>query len=202
MSQAHNEAGFTLVEMLVALAIFALLATAGVGLLRASVDTQSAVERRLYDLGSLGRAHALLASDIGQAVERPTRSGGGTRPAFVGEPGRMEFVRAGWTGFDGERRSDLQRVTWQFEKGTLVRAGFASLDGGGQGIGAVIAPGLASAGFRYRGPDGRWAPTFQPSPNQSLPTAVELNLTAVGGAPVTIIMALPQGFPAGTGQRS
>ena len=39
--------GFTLVEMLVALGIFALLAGAGVGLLRSSLDVQSSVDTRL-----------------------------------------------------------------------------------------------------------------------------------------------------------
>jgi general secretion pathway protein J len=194
MRHSRNQAGFTLVEMLVALAIFALLAAAGVGLLRSSVDTQGAVERRLYELGSLGRVHALLSSDISQIVNRPTRAGGGTRPAFIGMPDRMEFVRGGWANLDGEKRSDLQRVLWRFDKGGLIRAGFRGLDGAGDGMGAAVAPG-AQAAFRYRGADGQWSPAFQPAPDQPLPTAVELTLTPLAQAPVTMIVALPQALP-------
>ena len=39
--------GFTLIEMLVALSLFAAIAAIGVGLLRSSVDTQDAVQTRL-----------------------------------------------------------------------------------------------------------------------------------------------------------
>ena len=45
----QREEGFTLVEMMVALVIFAILAAAGVMILRSSVDTQTAVEARLAD---------------------------------------------------------------------------------------------------------------------------------------------------------
>lgn len=192
MNRMSQQSGFTLVEMLVALVIFAMLAVAGVGLLRSSVDTQAAVERRLYELGSLGRVHALIASDLGQVVERPTRAGGGSRPAFIGQSDRMEFVRGGWANLDGDKRSDLQRVLWRFDKRLLVRAGFTSIDGAEDGMGAAIAPGLAAVAFRYRHADGQWAPIFQSAPDQPLPSAVELTLTPANRAPVTIIAALPQ----------
>src|SRR3546814_12910032 len=43
--------GFTLVEMMIALSIFAAIAAMGVGLLRSSVDTQDAVQARLQEIG-------------------------------------------------------------------------------------------------------------------------------------------------------
>ncbi|MES2781321.1 MAG: prepilin-type N-terminal cleavage/methylation domain-containing protein, partial [Pseudomonadota bacterium] len=42
-----SEAGFTLIELMVALAIFALISVAGVTLLRSGSDTQIAVKKRL-----------------------------------------------------------------------------------------------------------------------------------------------------------
>lgn len=192
MSHTSSQSGFTLVEMLVALVIFALLAASGVGLLRSSVDTQSAVERRLYELGSLGRVHALLASDLGQVVDRPTRAGRGVQPAFIGQPDRMEFVRAGWANLDGDKRSSLQRVLWRFDRRVLLRAGFSGIDGSDDGVGAAIAPAIDGTLFRYRGADGQWAPAFQPAPDQPLPAAVELTLMPPDRVPVTIIVALPQ----------
>ncbi len=46
-----GQAGFTLVEMLVALSIFAAIAAMGVTLLRSSIDTQDAVQGRLKTMG-------------------------------------------------------------------------------------------------------------------------------------------------------
>lgn len=201
MNRTSHQSGFTLVEMLVALVIFAMLAAAGVGLLRSSVDTQAAVEERLYELGTLGRVHALIVSDLGQIVDRPTRAGGGSRPAFIGQRDRMEFVRAGWANLDGDMRSDLQRVLWRFDKRLLVRAGFSSIDGAEDAMGAAIAPGLVAAAFRYRHADGQWAPVFQPAPGKPLPLAVELTLTPPNRAPVTIIAALPQALPLEKGEQ-
>jgi prepilin-type N-terminal cleavage/methylation domain-containing protein len=62
---SDREAGFTLVEMMVAIVIFGILAIAGVGLLRASVNTQAAIDNRLDGLNGQERV-ALLAADVGQ----------------------------------------------------------------------------------------------------------------------------------------
>lgn len=193
-----RQSGFTLVEMLVALVIFALLSAAGVAVLRGSVDAQSAVNSRLTQLGGLGRLHSLLASDLGQAADRPTRAPSGGRPAFAGDPGSMQFVRSGWTNLDGEPRSDLQRVEWRFAGDSLTRTGFRRLDGGDDGsVSAPFARAIASATLRYRMPDGSWASAFRSSDDAALPAAVELTLTGREGAPVVMVFSLPH---SGAGQ--
>ena len=116
-----SESGFTLVEMLVALSIFALLAAAGVVVLRTSIDTQSAVERRLVELGSLGRLQAMLASDLAQSVDRPTRDRQAVRASFFGTAGELQLVRTGWSNLDQLPRSDLQRVAWRLGDGGIFR---------------------------------------------------------------------------------
>lgn len=189
--RAPSESGFTLVEMLVAMTIFALLAAAGVGILRSSVDTQSAVDRRLAEVGVVGRLHALLASDIGQAVLRPTRGPGGERPAFIGESSRMQLVRAGWHNLDGEPRSTLQRVEWRLEQGGLARVGHGQLDGSDGGDPAVLARSIEQVAFRYRGAAGDWSSVWQSTPQEPLPAAVELSLKVRGEPPLLFVVALP-----------
>lgn len=191
MTARSPEAGFTLVEMLVAMTIFALLAAASVGLLRSSVDTQSAVDRRLAETGAVGRLHSALASDLGQAVLRPTRGPGGERPAFIGESSRMQLVRSGWHNLDDEPRSDLQRVEWRLEAGGLARVGHRLLDGSDSGEPAVLVHSVDQAGFRYRGPAGDWSSVWQATPEQPLPTAVELSLRISGKPPLLFVIALP-----------
>ena len=53
--------GFTLVEMMVALLIFGLVAAAGVSVMGVSVDARQAVQSRTGELGAFQRARALLA---------------------------------------------------------------------------------------------------------------------------------------------
>lgn len=191
--QVHGQDGFTLVEMLVALAIFALLAAAGVAILRSSVATQSAIDMRLVQIGGMGRLHALLSSDLGQAADRPTRAPAGERPAFFGDAQRMEFVRSGWSNLDGADRPDLQRVRWSFSGQALTRTGMRSLDGGDEGSAAApFYRSLASATFRYRLADGGWRTAFSSTRDEPLPTAVELLLTPSRGAPIVMIFELPR----------
>ena len=91
-----KERGFTLVEMLVALAIFAGIATIGVGLLRASVDTQGAVQDRLGAMGAVNRLRSIMAGDLAQAALRPVRGpDGAVQPAFRGDARGFELVQRG-----------------------------------------------------------------------------------------------------------
>ncbi|HYZ47905.1 MAG TPA: type II secretion system protein, partial [Sphingomonas sp.] len=83
-----NRNGFTLVELLVALLIFGMLAAAGVGLLRFSVDAQAATKTRLDALAGERRVESLVAADAAQAVPRVTRNEAGDPvQAFDGGPG-------------------------------------------------------------------------------------------------------------------
>lgn len=187
---APVESGFTLVEMLVAMTIFAILAAAGVAILRASVDTQAAVDRRLGEIGEIARLQASLANDLGQAVDRQTRDGQTSRPAFVGEPGRMAFVRSGWTNLDDAPRSSLQRVEWRIAEGGLARIGHRRIDGANDGAAAVFARD-STAAFRFREANGTWSATYLSTDEHPLPAAVEVVVKPRAASAVTVVVALP-----------
>ena len=70
---ARRANGFTLVEVMVALMIFGMIASAGVGLLAFSVRAQGATVERLDDTGALARLSSLMGADLAQAVNRPAR---------------------------------------------------------------------------------------------------------------------------------
>ena len=99
-SHLRSSQGFTLVEMLIALAIFGMLTAAGVTLLTVTARTQETSDRLLAELGEVRRLGALLTADLAQAAPRVHRDRDG-RPqrAFNGGTGESEtlmvFVRRG-----------------------------------------------------------------------------------------------------------
>ena len=169
--------GFTLVEMLIALAIFGMLTAAGVALLSVSARTQETADRLLAETGEVRRLQALLTADMAQAAARIHRDGDG-RPqrAFTGAGGDQEmlmaFVRRGWSA--GDEGAALQRVGYRLRGGVLERLAFARVDGGG---GATIVPlveNVAVARLRYRDDRGEWRDAWDPADGTRLPAAVEL----------------------------
>ena len=171
-----RRAGFTLVEMLIALSIFGMLTAAGVALLGVTARTQQTSDRLLGQLGEMRRVGALMNADLAQAVPRLHRDGDG-RPqrAFNGGTGGapmlLLFVRAGWDGGDGPA---LQRVGYRLQGGRLERLGFAHVDGGSGAVAVTILDGVTGLRLRYRDEDGAWVDRWNPSEPTVLPQAVEL----------------------------
>lgn len=192
MMRHASSQGFTLVEMMVALTIFALLAAGGVSLLRSSVDTQGAVADRLGAIDAQQRVVALFASDVGQAIARPLDGiGEDRRLPFEGTTTSMSMMRAGWANIDRRARSTLQRVEWKSGGGGIVRVAHLFLDGSDPGQAALMMRDGATAHFRYRLVDGRWVESFRSTPKELMPVAVELTAAPKDGPPLTIVVALP-----------
>ena len=181
-----SEAGFTLVELLVALAIFALISVAGVMLLRSGSDTQLAVKGRLEDLSRTNRLYNAMEGDLAQAIARPVRDQSGQPvPAFTendaGTPGALfGFVRAGWSNFDEAPRAGLQRVAYVLEDGALKRLGWLMLDGAAPADAATLVENVSAAQLQYRDERGEWRSDWTATDANALPRAVELRLTLEG----------------------
>jgi general secretion pathway protein J len=183
-----GERGFTLVEMLVALSLFAAIAAMGVGLLRSSVDTQDAVQDRLKAMSGVGRLRAVMANDLAQALPRPTRGPAGERiPAFAGSSTGFAFVHGGaGSAADGPRPA-VERVVYALREGEWRRAAQPMLDGSAPGDGDRLAGAVAAVAVRYRGEDGAWNDRWSSEPGDRLPRAVQVRLTREGRAPLLLL---------------
>ena len=126
------EAGFTLVEVLIAMAITAFvsvlsyqtLSTALVGIESARVESE-----RLHEIN---RAFTVLSRDIRQLADRPIRDEFGQVASAVsgGELARdpLRLTRSGWHNSTGAPRSTLQRVAYRLEEDRLLRLSYPVLD--------------------------------------------------------------------------
>jgi general secretion pathway protein J len=178
-----GEGGFTLVELLVALLIFGLIAGAGVAILTFSVRAQGATAAKLDQVSALARAGSLLGSDLGQALDRPARDEGGVRlPAFTGDAASMRLVRGGWTNLDGLPRPSIQKVAWRAGDGTLERVSYPMVDGAAAPAASAIATGVSAVRLRYRfrgAWSDRWDGALAPLPDAVEMTVVRRDRTGV-----------------------
>ncbi len=189
------EHGFTLVEMLVALVIFGLLASAGTALLVSSVDAQEVVATRLDQSAGLRRVHALAAQDMSAALARPTRGESGDIPAFEAQSGTRLFAltRGGvGTGLADNPQPTVRRVTWRMDGGRLTRAVAAGSDTREEGQSVLLADDIAAVMLRYRS-EGNWQDAWRATDARQLPQAVEMAITYADGRTALIRLAMGPG---------
>lgn len=174
--------GFTLVEVLVALAVFALVAAAAVAILGWAADQQAGVRARMDRLAEVQRAHALLKADFSQVALRRTRLADGRpgRDAFnAAPPGRREgvlfaFVRRGWENPDAEPRASLQYVEYRLVDMRLERHVRDAVDGASTRPPQILLTGVAEvepAYYAYRQWSDGWT-----GGAEVLPEAIRLDL--------------------------
>lgn len=125
----RNDGGFTLIEMLVALAIFSLLTVGATTAMVAALQTKSHVDQSAQDITSFETARALMRSDIDNIILRPGRDPYGNRELYLISGGLetlLTFTRGGRENPGGlEKRGDVQRVAYVFEDEKLIRRSYA-----------------------------------------------------------------------------
>lgn len=121
--------GFTLLELLVALAIFAMIAVIAYRSLFSVVQVMGQIEQTHQQLTQLQLTFQKLQQDITQLRYRPIRNEYGDNVAAIqGTEQQLEFTRAGWRNPLQQQRSQLQRVNYSLEQRTLWRTYWQVLD--------------------------------------------------------------------------
>ena len=185
--------GFTLVEMLIALAIFAVIAGGALALLRFSVDAEIASRDKTQQIAALRRFLSVWNADLAQAVPRPARDAIGASHAAVEAPTGapdgvvLRLTRSGWSNFEGAPRPSLQRVEYRWANGKLARAGYPFVDGAQAEAGAALADSASAPALRFRTSDGNWQARWEPQRAAELPVAIELTLPQPGGRALRIV---------------
>ena len=182
--------GFTLIEVLVALAVFGVLSVMAYMALGQTLSNADLLGERMQRLEAIQRAIRYLDSDLMQAAPRPVRGllGDGYEPAirssFASEYA-LEVTHGGWTNPAGMPRGTLQRSAYRIEDGELIRYHWRVLDRtiNNEPIGLVLLDGVEGIEFRYLTTDGEgseeWPPTTVAGPGgfRLRPRGVEVVLT-------------------------
>ena len=181
-----RRAGFTLVEVLVALAIFAMIASAGVGLLSFAIDNRLAVRDASERTAAFQRARALMRADLGQAAPRRVRGADGAPQAAFELGGEALFAvtRRGWINPGEAQRASMQRVEYRLVEGRLERRVRGRLDGARPAEPQVLLENVESAQVTAI-LDGDPIADWRPVRNRPLPDAVRIDLTLEGYGPVS-----------------
>ncbi|MEX1031856.1 MAG: type II secretion system minor pseudopilin GspJ [Cellvibrionaceae bacterium] len=138
-SRRQHEPGFTLIEVLVAVAISMVVATLAYGFLSSAATAKQSTDEALLTVNSLETVFQLLSTDLHHLVDRnlPSAAAGigsaGPAPAFMGGDSSrrtanfllgdyvLRFARDGWANPLQQQRSDLQRVGYRWLEGELWR---------------------------------------------------------------------------------
>lgn len=177
-----------MLELLIAIAIFALLGMATYRMLEAVLSADAVTREHERQLRELTRALSAFERDVRQLVARPVRDGlGDFQPALHGsaaDASALELSRLGWSNPLGQPRAELQRVRWQLSGERWQRLYWRVLDRAQDSEPQVqqALDGVESVSLRFLDRDGQWL-TDWPPPGASaeaalvaLPRALELRL--------------------------
>ena len=183
-------AGFTLIEVLVALAVFGIMSMLAYAALGRTLSNADFLGERMDRLQSVQRTVRYLSTDVMQAAPRPVRSDLGDTfdPAVSSSLGAdfpIELTRGGWTNPAGLPRGTLQRVAYRIEDDELVRYHWTVLDRtfANEPVATVLLDGVESLEFLYYQANDEvsqsWPPLLQEGAAglRLRPRAVEIVLT-------------------------
>jgi general secretion pathway protein J len=201
-----SERGFTLIEVLVALALTALVAMMAYASLSSVIAASESTRADAAQLQSLDRLLAILERDINLVVARPAANEyGEIQPALRGgvvEGELLLLTRAGWPNSREQARSDLQRVRYRASGGKLWRDYWVQTDPapGIQPISTSLASDLEDIRLRFLGPGANsvsaqgseWRESWQATAGSDrLPVAVEVVLEVKSWGEIRRLMVLP-----------
>jgi general secretion pathway protein J len=169
---SDKDSGFTLIELMISLGLFALIAVAGLALVEGIINVQGRTEKRFDRLADLQRTMFVVSSDVEQIADGPI-SGGGANLSFTrsapGMGGAAVPLRYGVVG------------------GALVR----SVGPAPQ----LVLAGVANARWRFW--DGawvdRWPVNDESKDRWPRAVALEMQVAGPGGTPGSLrrVVALP-----------
>jgi general secretion pathway protein J len=203
----RRQQGFTLIEVVIAVLITAILFTMAYGAIQQALANRERLQHNSERLRALQFTMRSLVQDFTQLAPRPVRepTGDGYQPALQAggaELGQVLLTRGGWMNPIGAGRSTLQRVRYRVDDGKFLREHWLVLD-------AMFEPApikrelldqVRSFSLRFLSDGRNWQDSWPPAslgPSRSdrelrwRPIAVEVTLELEDWGRVTRIIEVP-----------
>ncbi len=131
-SPRTKQQGFTLLELLIASMIFAIMAVMAYGGLDNVITNSKASQQALKRLQQIQQSISVLTRDFSQIVPRPIRDEFGNPQPYLSAGSNIdnlvEFSRGGRVNPANLLRSSLLRIAYQFDDEKLVRLQWPQMD--------------------------------------------------------------------------
>ncbi len=199
-----RDAGFTLIEILVALIIFAIMALLSYRAIAAVLDSRDQLTSETQKWRDCALFFARVEQDLGAVLDRPVRSADDlAAPAFIinPDPGAeavFALTRAGFAQSDGVLAAP-QRVGYRARDGRVDLVLWPHPDAAPRSSAQAYAAlgGVADLKLRALDARGNWQPRWPlaaaGAAAETFPAAVELTLTLRSGESVTRLFAMRGG---------
>jgi general secretion pathway protein J len=197
----RRSSAFTLIEVLVALAVFGVLSMLAYATLGSTLSNADYLSDRMDRLQSVQRAMRFLTTDLLQTAPRPVRTelGDSYSPALYSSLSgdfAIELTHSGWTNPAGLPRGTLQRVAYRIEDGVLLRYHWGVLDRtySNEPVVTELLDDVDGLFFRFFGPTGESSEIWPPQAQQggrglrARPRAVEIVLTLPDQGEITRLL--------------
>jgi general secretion pathway protein J len=199
--RAVCQRAFTLIEVLVALAVFGVMSMLAYTALGSTLENADYLADRMDRLQAVQRTVRFLSSDLIQAAPRPVRSqiGDNFDPALqssLSAEFAIELTHGGWGNPAGLPRGTFQRVAYRIEDGELLRYHWSVLDRtyANEPIVTVMLDDVESLYFRFYSATGDPSEVWPPVSQQGgqglriLPRAIEIVMTLPDQGEITRLL--------------
>ncbi|ASQ45780.1 GspJ family T2SS minor pseudopilin variant LspJ [Legionella clemsonensis] len=198
----NKKAGFTLIEILIALAVFAILATVTSSVMYYAFNTRARVNQQADRLNNIQLALLLIERDTTQAIPRAVFGNEmHLFPAFIGQPQYFELTKLGFENPHSlEKRSNLQRIAYICNNNQLLRRIWSTLDSTNRDRyeDRIVLDNLVTCRFAYLNhnlqvlPEWRENAVQQNQKAEPLPKAIQINLTLKDWDKISLLFIIPE----------
>jgi len=177
--------GFTLLELLVAVAVFAILSAMAYGGLRNVIDNSQQTESAMQRLQQVQLTMLNISRDFTQLSSRSIRDEYGNSSNYIltgqGADIFIEFTRGGRRNPAELLRSHLQRVAYRLEENRLSRLHWPHLDRTQEmePYESVLLEDVETVGIRFLDSNNEWQNEWPPLDATGLPGADTVTLIAI-----------------------